>query len=439
MFNSAAELLGFSNLDPCPDNTSFPTTIRSNYAADLQSNSHHLIKVPLNATLTTWQPSANLSWSESVIQNSNTALKAIFPYPAQLQTGTRYKSDLSVGQTILLGDDNDNIFTITSISNDYTLSVDSSVAFVSATVAADGSVIPASATQFYVRIFKVDLKESTDFVNDDKLIFFRSSTNKSTSFDYVTSMTDMDLSINRISPIKLSIPESNVLLSNSLNDTNDSVDFESIANHDLYYIKNDSKYTFNTSNPATSTVSQRGGNPISIGTGVKFRLLFSNSDTPGNLLGFPKVGDVLHGDTDFKTVQSNTQQNMSSTFNVIKSEIGAGSMIGYLKILTEKVHNFEYGDTVYIEGHTGSSNDLAVNNDEGQIITLVTSNLTENEVISGYTITRGVFYIPLALTAGGTGGVAYRRTLYRPFALAGDNYVYLTSPVLESLSTTSTK
>ena len=439
LFNSAAELLGFSVLDPSPDNTSFPTTIRSMYAANLQSNSQHIIKVPSNVTLASWQPSASLSWSESAIQDSNTSLQAIFPFPAQLQTGSRYKSDLTVGQTVLLGSDFDNIFTITSISNDYTFTVDSSVAFVSPTVAADGTIVAASATQFYVPVFKINSKNSTDFSNDDKLIFFRSSTNKSTPTDYVTSMTDIDLSINRISPIKLSIPESNVLLSNSLNDTADSVDFESISNHDLLYIKNDSKYTFNTANPATSSVSQRGGNPISIGTGVKFRLLFSNSDTPGALLGFPNVGDILQGDTGFKTVQSNTQQNKSSTFNIVKSEVGSGSMVGYLKILTETVHNFEYGDTVYIEGHSGSSNDLAVNNDEGQTITLVTSNLTETDITAGGTIIRGVFYIPLSLTTGGIGGVAYKRTLYRPFALAGDNYVYLTSPVLESLSTTSTK
>lgn len=435
LYNSSAELLGFAASDIAPNNMLTLTTIQSTQVVDFNAIQRHTIKLS-NNSFPSPAITNKLSWGETIVHDSDSSKTAVFPYPATMISGSRFMTDLTMGNQVLLGTDYDTVFTVTNILDDYNFQVDSAVSFIASTVADDGTVSIAPSTVFLENIYVINNKPLNEFLLNEKLIFFSNPGNKSV-YDYDGRLVNKDLTLTRISPIKLSIVETDQLLEQSLTDTG-NYDYTSILNHDLYYIKNDSKYSFDTAYPATSTVYNKGGNPISVGTGVKFRLLFSNSDTPGSLLGFPNVGNVLTGDTEFRTVQSNTVVNSSSYFNVLRSEIGTGSQQGHLRVLTEVVHNFEYGDTVYIDDHTGSSNDLAVNNDEGNTITLVSSDLTQVETENGVTYTRGIFYIPLSLTYGGVGGVAYKKKLFRPFALAGDNYVYLTSPQLESLSTTST-
>lgn len=436
LYNSSAELLGFEASDPVPDNRLTLTTIQSTQVVDFNAIQRHTIKISASSFAV---PAATnkLSWGETIVHDADSSKTAVFAQPATMISGSRFMTDLSLGNQVLLGADNDMAFTVTNILDDYNFQVDTAVSFIASTITDDGTVVSAPSTVFLENVYVIDNnKVLNEFLLNEKFIFFSNPGNKSV-YDYDGRLTNKDLTLTRISPIKLSIVETDQLLERSLNDVG-NFNYTSILNHDLYYIKNDSKYSFETAYPATSTVYNKGGNPISVGTGVKFRLLLSNSDTPGTLLGFPNVGNVLTGDTEFRTVQSNTVINSTSHFNVLRSEIGTGAQQGHLRVLTEVVHNFEFGDTVYIDDHAGSSNDLAVNNDEGNTITLVSSDLVQIETENGVTHTRGVFYIPLSLTYGGKGGVAYKKKLFRPFALAGDNYVYLTSPQLESLSTTST-
>ncbi len=174
---------------------------------------------------------------------------------------------------------------------------------------------------------------------------------------------------------------------------------------------------------------------------MKYKLLFSSTNNPGNLLGFKNVGIPVEGDTDYRTVQSNTLQDESTTVAIIRSVPGTGDFSGNLQIVTETPHTFQFGDVVYISNHKGSSNDAAVNSDEGYTINLdpAGTTLPIPEIVDGRSYTRGVFYIPLNLSSGGANGEAFRKKLYRPFALAGDNYVYLTCPLLSALNTTSSK
>lgn len=437
IFNSAAEILGFAQSDTDgfrPTNLITGNTIVSRYPVDLSKNHFHLIQVS-TSQVNNLLASSSLAWSELIVQDNDPTYTALLPTPATCITGTRFTADLSPDSKILVGEDHDSVYTVTSIINDFTLQLDSNVTFVSSTLADDGTVIAAPASVFYDKLYSLGAMPLSQFLSNEKIEFFRSSQAKST-YDYDGRLINSNFQVTRISPIKISIVETDTLLQKSLTDVN-SIDFTNISNHNLLFIKNNSKYFFNTQYPATQTIVSRGGNPVNVGTGVKFRLLFSNGDTPGDILGFPNVGDVIKGNTDFKTVQSNTIIS-EPIFNVVRSEVGIDDFIGYVKVVTDTDHDFEYGDTVFIENHKNSSNDLAVNNDEGYTI-LLGSQRTLIELENGVEVTRGVFYIPLSLSYGGSGGSVYKKQLYKPFLLAGENYLYLTSPTLASLATTSDK
>ena len=443
LYNSAAEILGFAQTDR-PTNASTPMGIvqasqafSSSLPCNLSLSTKHTIKIKTSDVSGVSLQSPMLSWSELLQDADNTSLTALVRGHAAMRTGTRFTTDLSVGENVLLGTDLDVVFTVVNIESDVLLQLNTNAVFVAATVdATTGDVIPAPSTPFTVRIFKAPTSTAL-FSNDEKLVFFRDTQAKST-YDYDGGLVGQNLQLTRVSPVKLSIVETDKILQASAADTDNTYNFNKITNHNLYFIKNNSKWSFNTPYPATATVNSRGGNPVTIGTGVKFRLLFSRTDTPGTLLGFPNVG-LPSGDTTFKTVHSNTVEDDRYLSTIVRSEVGVAPQSGFLKVITSAPHKFEYGDTVYIEGHTGSSNDLALNSDEGYIITLDNTQLTFVETENGIVQTRGVFYIPLSLSAGGIGGVAYKKQLYQPFSLAGENYLYLICPTLATLSTTTPK
>ena len=443
LLNSAAAILGFAQTET--PMVSDGTTIRSSMPSDMTQMSMHVIKISTttaaNAGLTGsggYSRPYGSGWSERAeLTGSNGTSYALFVDQADMFSGTKFTQDLAVNDEVVLGTDYDQVFTIMSTLSDQSIVLDSPVSLIGATTQDDGTVVAAPKTNYTFNIYKVSTDQSQHFLTNEKLRFVMSSSANST-YDYDGRLTGSDFVATRISPIKCQISETDSLLEASAMDTSNA-DYISIENHNMFFIKNNSKYNFPIPIPATSSQSLKGGNPIGIGTGVKFRLLFSKSDTPGELLGFPFVGQYSLGDTDYRTVQTNEVENLDSYFNVVRSEPGTGNQTGMLRVITDVPNNFEFGDTVYIQNHSGSSNDLAVNNDEGLTITIVSSDQTFTEADDGNQVTRGVFYVPLSLTSGGTGGNAFQKKLYAPFALAGENYVYLTCPTLSSLLTTSNK
>lgn len=436
LYNSAAELLGFSRTETPTNilNTSF--NIVSSTAANFSETARHCFSISsVNVYGTHFT-----AWSEPLIDTETGKTQTVVCKPFFSRfSGTRFTKDFAVNDTILLGTDYDRTFTIVAIVNDYELILNSNVAIVGSGVdATTGLPTPAPATIYYVKLFQLNAYEQAGFSNNDEMIFNRSLVARS-ACDYDGRLVGKQFLVNRISPIKLSFPETNILLMSSESDTGHVYNYTSVNHHDLFYVSNNSKYQFMLGVPATSTVANKGGNPISVGTGVKYQLLFSQTNTPGNILGFPNVGVPAQGDTKFYTVQSNTLPDASTTVEILRSVPGAGNYANSLQIVTMSPHNFQFGDTVYINGHSGSSNDVAVNSDEGYTINLDPSNTVFAESVNGLSHIRGSFYVPLSVTRGGMSGQAFRRKLYRPFALAGDNYVYLTCPLLSSLKTTSSK
>ena len=356
---------------------------------------------------------------------------------AEAYSGSRWQKDLVVGDQILLGEDFDQVFTVQSILSDSSIQLDSAANFILPTTDAFGNVIAAPSTTYNLPVYKVTGMSLNQFGNNEKFEFFKTEQDSS-KWDYDQKLVDTNLIVQRISPIKLAISETDAILEASLADTSDVYEFLSQKNLDLFYIKNNSKYHFPTKYEATSTVTARGGNPVNVGTGVKFSLLFSNYDTPGDLLGFPHVA-TSNGNTDFKTVLSNTIPRADQQYDILRSEPGTGNKAGNLRVITTTLTAFEYGDQVFIENHKNSSNTVAVNNDEGYTISLYSNDLSVTESVNGLLTTRGVFYIPLDLSYGGIGGRVYKKTLFRPFALSGDNYAFMLCPTLASVNTTSTR
>ena len=393
------------------------------------------VDAPSGSVTCTYAATSAFSASTTTVQVA--ALAAVPGGYAAAYSGTRWQQDLVVGDTLLFGEDLDQTYAVASILGDNTLQVSSAVYFVQPTVNQFGQTVQPAATVYQVPVYKMTGVSTSKYGASQKFQFFQSSQALST-WDYSqTLVKGVNLVVGRVSPIKLTIPQSDGLLDASLTDAADAYEYVSPKNTDLKFIKNNSQYAFTVQYRATSTVANRGGNPVTVGTGVKFSLLFSNTDTPGDLFGFPSVATPT-GDTSFRTVQSNTVVRAGQQYTIVRSQPGAGNMLGNLRILTETVNAFEYGDQVFIEGHLNSSNTTAVNSDEGYTVVLNQSDLTQVETVNGVALTRGVFYVPLDLVSGGTGGTVYKKQLYRPFSLAGNNYAFLQCPVLANVNTTST-
>ena len=434
LYNSAAELLGFARNETPTNYTTGSLNITSSMRANFSETAKHVFSVAGGGSLAT---STFIYWSESLSENSGIVVE---PFLSHL-SGTAFTQDFALNDTVLLGTDYDQSFTVVAITNDYEMKLSSNVAIVAAGVdATTGLPTAAPTTTYQVKLYKFDNIDTKKFLTNDEVFFNRSLTSKSI-YDYDGRLAGTEFLASRISPIKLSIPETDILLISSETDTAMTYNYISVNNHDLAYVINNSNYSFTLGVPATSTASNKGGNPISVGTGVKFQLLFSQTNTPGNILGFMNVGVPVLGDTMFSTVQSNTLPDKSTTVEVVRSVPGTGNFSGNLQIVTATTHTFQFGDIVYMNGHSGSSNDTAINSDEGYTINLdpAGTTLPVPDYVDGIPYKRGYFYIPLSISSGGLGGEAFRRKLYRPFALAGDNYVYLTCPLLNSLNTTSSK
>ncbi len=448
LYNSAAELLGFSQMVGQAVQTVYLTgtgTVAhttSTSAVDLQQVGLHTFTTPTSQIVnTSLNDQTQLRWSELVMNASGTVSGSLIGAFQNPISGTRFTTDLVVGDQLVIGTDLDQIFTVTVITDDHNVQLDSGVTIAAATTdPSTGLVTPAPTETLYYKLYKVTNASTQQFQTNDKTLFYMNPQAKST-YDYNGGLVDLNHILTRISPLKFSIVETDRLLDQSV--ISDVLQYTSIKNHNLYYVANNSRYHFTVGSPATSTAVGKGGNPVQIGTGVKFWLDFTGSDTPGDLLGFPNVGGPPISETGipvattdaslYHTVQSNTIPDPATLVNVLRTAPGTGNMAGSLQVITVAPHNFEYGDTVFIIGHSGSSNDLAVNNDEGYTVSVVSSALT---LIDGAAM-RGIFYIPLSLAYGGTGGMAFKKKLNKPFDLSGENYLYLLCPTFSSLSTTT--
>lgn len=185
-------------------------------------------------------------------------------------------------------------------------------------------------------------------------------------------------------------------------------------------------FTFELPNgsPSGETIAATGGSSIRIGKGTKFSLLFSFSNTMANILGFELI------DTPLSSTATNTV--ISSTKNV-STAIRINSIFTAITLTT--AHELTSGDRIFLIGISGTIADEAINDPGGHLITTLTAtDITATGANPIFT-----FKIPVAITSlQGSGGVMNQRTLNKPVKLAGENYILMTSPILQSYVNTGT-
>jgi len=408
-------------------------------------------------------------WGE-VITGQTTSTKTVANGDVSISsTGARFKDDITK---------NDKIFLLTNdISENITIDAVSSNKQIKLKQETGSSL----SSMFSSGIMFKNITEH-NLVANDNVLLLKDTTNKSDDYiNYLAEQASLtavvsgstleesdllfDITVSTITsngPTINSIKnvcEINISDLNMPSFLNDGNKYERVHN-DIEYYRHNNKYYINLSSASTGLATLKGGDSVSIGEEVKFTLLFSQSDTPGELLGFPNIGVTTQdtnntkkiytdtsnntrylnlGDTEFKAVQSNTFA--TDNINIKYSEPGkvetgaySGNYTNYTKIETMTDHTFETGDIIFIENHSGSSNDTAINTDYGHTIFKK--------------ITSRIFYISLKLTgsvvaqidSGNTAnGIVYRKQLYKPFILSGKNYAYLIIKNIENNVNTSTK
>jgi len=172
-------------------------------------------------------------------------------------------------------------------------------------------------------------------------------------------------------------------------------------------------FTYDCGQPATQTASGGGGASVQVSTGLVFRMLFAQGGTMASLLGFPSA------DTSFALSQSNTTIVATVPIATV-SPLNVGLTFETV-IVTSTPHNVTSGTKVYIQGVTGSDADQVINDDGGYVVTVVTPTS---------------FTIPVFARVAATPRVGNMvvRTLSNPVNLSPQNYIFLTSPALPSMS-----
>ena len=407
-------------------------------------------------------------WGE-IITGQSTSTKTVATSDVIISsTGSRFKDDVTKNDKIfLLTDDISENLTIDSIPSNKQIKLKQETGSSLSSMYSSGYIYKNITEHNLLENDNVLLLKDTINKSDDYINYLAEQTSL-TSVTLDVALEDADLLFDittssitsngvTIGSIKNSC-EVNISDLNMPSFANNTLKYER-SHNDFEYYRHNSKYYINLSTSSTSAATLKGGDSVSIGEEVKFSLLFSQNDTPGELLGFPNIGVTTQdtnntkksyidtsgvtnylniGDTEFNSVQSNTFP--TDIIDVKYSEPGkvetgaySGNYTNYTKIETLTDHTFETGDIIYIENHIGSSNDTAINTDYGHVIFKKISSR--------------IFYISLKLTGtkiaqinngNSANGIVYRKQLYKPFILSGKNYAYLVIKNIENNVSTST-
>lgn len=186
-------------------------------------------------------------------------------------------------------------------------------------------------------------------------------------------------------------------------------------------------FSFEIADTIIQDSTAAGGNSVRIGIGQKFSLLWSQPGTPAQLLGF------IPEDTIFSSVQTNTMTNQTIAISRVR---GIDTIFTAITMDTLPEIDIQIGDRVYIINVDGTSADDLINEPAGYIISpMTTLDLTTIGATSDEAAR--TFKIPATITTGisilNTGSVT-TRSINRPVKLAGENYFFMTCPLLSSLS-----
>ena len=171
-----------------------------------------------------------------------------------------------------------------------------------------------------------------------------------------------------------------------------------------------------------------GGSVVRIGSGQRFRLLWSQDGSMASILGFNKT------DTDFATLISNTK--IDNVYNVEKVQDIPNDTI-YAAVTLDVQHTLTAAQSIYMIGVSGSTSDDLVNSAGGYNLSLVTiSDITSLGITPDEALRTFKVPIQIGVSSHGSGGTAESRILNQPVKLAGENYFLMSSPQLASMENT---
>lgn len=202
---------------------------------------------------------------------------------------------------------------------------------------------------------------------------------------------------------------------------------DSINTSHIISVINSNTYKFIVNVSASITEEGKGGNSVQIGTGLEFQLLFEDSTTIYQGLGFEREN------TDFKSIQTNTKK--STEYNIISSSYNNNE----ITFITENEHPFTDGEVIYIENHDTSNINInnIINRNDGHSIKRVIRDLDAPPLCS---CRSNKFVIDGTLIGSnftGTGGITFEQVLNKPVILSGENYLFLCIKNLGNLITST--
>lgn len=204
------------------------------------------------------------------------------------------------------------------------------------------------------------------------------------------------------------------------------------ADHVITSVPNVNSFTieFPQSIIESTSVNGAGGSTVRIGSGQKFRLLWSQQGSMASILGFNKIN------TDYATLISNTKIN--EIFMVQKVQDIPNDNI-FTAITLDTSHDLTAAEKIYLIGVSGSTSDDLVNSAGGYSLSLLTISDINNLAITAEEASRTIkIPIQIGISSPGYGGTAETRELNQPVKLAGENYFLMTSPELQSMENTGT-
>lgn len=204
------------------------------------------------------------------------------------------------------------------------------------------------------------------------------------------------------------------------------------ADHVITSVPNVNSFTieFPQSIIESTSVNGAGGSTVRIGSGQKFRLLWSQQGSMASILGFNKIN------TDYATLISNTKIN--EIFMVQKVQDIPNDNI-FTAVTLDTSHDLTAAEKIYLIGVSGSTSDDLVNSAGGYSLSLLTISDINNLAITTEEASRTIkIPIQIGISSPGYGGTAETRELNQPVKLAGENYFLMTSPELQSMENTGT-
>ena len=315
--------------------------------------------------------------------------------------------------------------------------------------------------------FTVSIDTVTDIVNVSSVTFNSYSQILSVTFgSNVVKVQSTDIAVSLKAGDR-------IILENAV-DIGGIADTDLDGEHIVSEVTSANEFRFEADSTATSSIASGGGTTLRVGIGLRFKLLWSENGTPASILGFEE------DDTDFALFHENTKDSEQSILTAIdnaetaEEEEALTKTLLYIhevekdpdstifSIITTTInHGLTSGDRIFIldYDHTYGIYDREIDLDEQGISTTDTDTLNKYEALinapAGHIVTvinsisfkvpaeyvepplETILTVKNSLSDDFRNARIIQRSLNKALKLSGENYIYMTSPLLESMLSTA--